>query len=180
MRKARRGSRICGHLVGSANAISKQRYTGHMALEKSKLDRAVDYAMAQASAAEDISALSEAVRTVAIIWTAQGIIDNGGLQYFFESDFPGRPPYSIFVEAYRAIGADEAASALADAVALFPFAEPHRDAAKRNQFMDSFNGDDDEAVNSPFEQYTNLLCGNGSVWPLVKAYVEKNINALGG
>ena len=150
-----------------------------MAERKSKLDRAVEHAMSKARAAKDVAALPEAVRTVALVHAAQGAIDNGGLQYFFEADFPGKPPYALFVEAYRAIGAAAPAAALADAVALFPFADPHRHAAKRNQFMDRFRDEDDEPVNSPFEPLTRVLCGNKSVWRLLEAYVEKNAKALG-
>ena len=151
-----------------------------MAGRKSKLDSAVEYAMFKVRAAENIAELSDAVRTVALVHTAQGVIDNGGLQYFFEADFPGKPPYALFVEAYRNIGATAAASALAEAVSLFPFAEPHRHAAKRNKFMDGFKDEDDEPVNSPFERLTKPLCGNKSIWRLLEAYVEKNAKALGG
>ena len=150
-----------------------------MASPKSKLDTAVEHAMSKARAAKDVAALPDAVRTVALVHAAQGIIDNGGLQYFFEADFPGKPPYPLFIEAYRNIGAAAAAAALAEAVSLFPFPEPHRHAAKRNKFMDSFKDEDDEPVNSPFERLTKPLCGNKSVWRLLEAYVEKNAKALG-
>jgi len=150
-----------------------------MARLNSKTDRAVEYAMSEARAAKDIAALPDAVRTVALVHTAQGVIDNGGLQYFFEADFPGNPPYALFIEAYRNIGAADAASALAQAVSLFPFAEPHLHAAKRNKFMDRFKDQDGEPVNRPFEPLTKLLCGNKSVWRLLEAHVEKNAKSLG-
>ncbi len=43
----------------------------------------------------DVFKLPEAFQTVVVIETAQGIIDNGGLEYFFESDFPSNPPYAF-------------------------------------------------------------------------------------
>ena len=46
-------------------------------------------------------------RTI-VVYAAQGIIDNGGFQYLFESDFPGCPPCSLTVPAFRRNGAREA------------------------------------------------------------------------
>ena len=60
-------------------------------------------------AGNDVTRLSEPHRTVVVIHAAQGIIDNGGLIYFFESDWPGTPPYSVFSDAYRRIGKTDAA-----------------------------------------------------------------------
>ena len=150
-----------------------------MASRQTKNDSAVTSCMEKARAAKDVAALPDVVRTVALVQTAQGIIDNGGLQYFFEAEYPGKPPYPLFIDAYRNIGAAAAASTLAEAVSLFPFAEPHQYAAKRNKFMDSFRDEDGEPVNSPFERLSKLLCGNKSVLRLLEAYVEKNAKALG-
>ncbi|WP_456953371.1 DMP19 family protein [Lysobacter sp. HA35] len=71
----------------------------------------------------DINRPSEPARTVVIVYSAQGIIDNGGLPYFFYSDFPGSPRYSVFSAAYLRIGAADAAEAIALAAKLFPFPE---------------------------------------------------------
>ncbi len=62
-------------------------------------------------------------------------IDNGGFQYLFESDWPGCPPYGDFAAAYREIGADEVAGWLEEAVALFPFPEPHRQREARVKYL---------------------------------------------
>ncbi len=118
--------------------------------------------------------LPEPLRIVVIIISAQGVIDNGGLQFFLEEDFPNNPPYSVFVDAYRAIGAETAADALAAAVALFPFSEPHLSKKKRNEFLDSFNDEDDEPVDSPFEPLSDQLCGNQNVWQALDAYVGRH------
>jgi hypothetical protein len=63
-----------------------------MAKRKSELDRAIDYAMAEAKRVRDPDKLPPAVKTILLVHAAQGVIDNGGLQYFFEADWPDRPP----------------------------------------------------------------------------------------
>lgn len=63
-------------------------------------------------------------------------ICNGGLQYFFEADWPDKPPYDKFVDAFNSIGSIEAAACLARSVALFPFPEPHLFVLRRREFMD--------------------------------------------
>jgi Domain of unknown function (DUF4375) len=149
-----------------------------MAEPKSELDRAVDYAMAEASRVGDPAKLSSAVRTVLLVHAAQGIIDNGGLQYFFESDWPGQPPYSTFTDAYRAIGAEAEADALAAAVALFPFADPHKHQSRRRKFLERFQDGGSHRSDSPFERYTDQLCGNESVWRLLECYVSAQAGAF--
>jgi hypothetical protein len=54
------------------------------------LDKASDFTYAQLKLfGGDINRLAIPVQTVAVINSAQGVIDNGGLEYFFESDFDG-------------------------------------------------------------------------------------------
>jgi hypothetical protein len=139
---------------------------------------AIKFALSRAESLNDISELHDPVRTVVLVHAAQGVINNGGLQNFFEADFPGKPPYSLFVEAYRRIGADDAASRLEQAVTLFPFPNPHRAVRKRNAFMDRFKDEEGEAKNSPFEPLTNVLCGNKMVWRRLDKYIRKNLKAL--
>ena|ERR1041384_4847431 len=69
------------------------------------------------------------------IYTAQGIIDNGSLPYFFASDFPDTPDYSVFSDAYREIGANDVAHWLEAAVALFPSPIPHLDSEMRSRYI---------------------------------------------
>jgi hypothetical protein len=74
-------------------------------MSESLLDKASEYAFAQLEdACGDVSLLPLPLQTVAVIYSAQGVIDNGGLEYFYESDFDGTPEYSFFVNAYRRIG----------------------------------------------------------------------------
>ncbi len=134
-----------------------------MAKRESQLDRAVDYALAEAVRVGDPAKLPPAVRTVLLVHAAQGIIDNGGLQYFFESDWANQPPYSIFVNGYRAIGSAAEADALAAAVQLFPFAEPHKHQRRRDKFLEQFHKDGGHRSDSPFEPYTDQPCGTREV-----------------
>ena len=143
-------------------------------------DRAIEHARTAAANAKDIAKLPASLRTVALVHAAQGVIDNGGLQYFFESDFPGKPDYALFIEAYRAIGAEDAADTLGQAVKLFPFDSPHKYQKKRNKFLDSFLDEDDEPVNSPFEPLTKRLCGNKGIWEKLKKYVAAHSGDFGG
>jgi hypothetical protein len=53
---------------------------------------------------EKIDDLPRSVAIFLIVYSAQGVIDNGGYRYFFESDWPDNPPYSKFYDAYSAIG----------------------------------------------------------------------------
>ena len=145
-----------------------------MAKRKSQLDRAVEHALADVRRLGDPNKLRPAVRTVLLVHTAQGIIDNGGLQYFFESNFPGEPPYSVFVDAYREIGAEAEATALSAAVALFPFANPHKHQRKRDKFLEQFQDDGGHRPDSPFEPLTDKLYGKKKVWRLLEQYVKRH------
>lgn len=84
---------------------------------------------------DPLTGLSPARQVFVRVYTAQGILDNGGLPYFFGSDFPGTPDYSSFSNAYREIGAIEVASWMEEVVALFPDSAPHKDAAMRNRCL---------------------------------------------
>ncbi len=95
---------------------------------------------------------------IALLYVFQGKVDNGGFRYPLETDLPGWPPYSAFVEAYRAIGANEAAKALEEAVAMFPFDHPEYKAEARCEFMSSLEED------SLFEQLSDKVCGDDTIW----------------
>jgi hypothetical protein len=82
-------------------------------------------------------------QVVALIYSAQGVIDNGGFEFFFENDWPDQPPYSVFADAYRAIGADECAECIEVAASLFPFPDPHRAEADRRAYLEEHCEDDD-------------------------------------
>ena len=137
--------------------------------EKSFLDRAAEYAYRELErVGGDPSKLDLPQQTVAILYSVQAIIDNGGFQYLFENDFPHDPDYSRFVEAYRRIGANSAAERLEKAVAMFPFENPHRYQDQRLSFMETL---DEE---SEFFELGNEVCGDERVWADLEAYAKTN------
>ncbi|HLI77132.1 MAG TPA: hypothetical protein VKV02_09315, partial [Acidobacteriaceae bacterium] len=77
------------------------------------LDEAADRVYNQLeSVGGDPSKLPSVLKPIALLYTVQAMIDNGGFRYFFEGDMPFQPPYSVVVDAYRTIGATEAANHL--------------------------------------------------------------------
>jgi hypothetical protein len=116
----------------------------------------------------DFSKIPEITRPIALLYMFQGMVDNGGFQYPMENNFPGCPPYSAFVDAYRSIGALEAATALEQAVALFPFDHPERNEDARCEFFESIEED------SLFDQLSRKVCGDESIWKSMDEYVAKH------
>lgn len=137
-------------------------------MNESLLDKASDFTYAQLKLyGGDITRLPIPVQTVAVINSAQGVIDNGGLEYFYESDFDGTPEYSFFVEIYRRIGAESAASCIEESAAMFPFAQPNLDEFKRQQWLDLVK----ENENHAFVKLSRKICGDQSVFVKLEAYV---------
>ncbi|TWU05339.1 DMP19 family protein [Allorhodopirellula heiligendammensis] len=126
----------------------------------------------------DVGQLLEPYRTLILVESAQGVIDNGGLIYFFEMDWPGCPPYRIFSDAYRRIGLDEAAEDIDNAAKSFGFEFPERFRERRQEFMDKQFGtedDDGEEIDGLWEvQWTDRICGNDSVWQSLSLWASKN------
>lgn len=145
-------------------------------MSQSLLERASTYATALVQeSGGDVNQLPIPVQTVVVIDTAQGIIDNGGLEYFYESDFPGNPPYSFFVEAFRRIGAEAVASCIEETSRMFPFPEPHLYESKRQQWLDAVKHDETHA----FVRLSCRACGDDSVFRKLAEYVERNRGAYG-
>jgi hypothetical protein len=118
---------------------------------------------------DDLTSLSEPLLTLIVVESAQGLIDNGGLTYFFEEDFPGRPPFTIFSEAYRRIGALSAATCLDQATSLFPAAFLY-DADARRRYMGE--------APQMFEELDKQLCGCQEIWRCLEEYVVRNSDAF--
>ena len=89
------------------------------------LTRTADIVFAGLDGAASLDHLPRPRQVFAIIYSAQGIIDNGGFQYLFESDWPNNAPYTLFSDAYREIGARDVADWLDQAASMFPFCDPH-------------------------------------------------------
>ncbi|MGE0710624.1 MAG: DUF4375 domain-containing protein [Planctomycetota bacterium] len=73
--------------------------------------------------------------TVWAVYSFQGVIDNGGFEFFFERDWPEGVSYAAFRNALRAIGAHEVADKLQAAENLFPFPAPERHLESRREFL---------------------------------------------
>jgi hypothetical protein len=99
------------------------------------LTKTADVVFADVYRDAPIAHLSPARQVFVRIYVGQPIIDNGSLPYFFGSDFPDSPDYSVYSDAYRAIGADDVGGDLDAAVALFPFSAPHLDLEARKRYI---------------------------------------------
>lgn len=124
-------------------------------------------AIAKEKAAGSLRKCAVPIQVVLLVDSAQGIIDNGGLQYFYEVDFEEQGPYSDFIQAYRAIGAEGAASLLERSINLFPFADPHLYEQKRQRWLDEIR--DDEI--HEFHDLNDKLIGHKGVFPKLKEYM---------
>ena len=134
------------------------------------LDKISDYCFQKLEDVNnDTSKLNPVLQTVIAIYSAQGIIDNGGFQYFFENDFPQNPSYSFFSDSYRTIGADKAADNIDKAIQLFGFQEPHKHIEQRIQFLEQ---NDNEEL--PFHKLGDEICGDDSIWEKLADYTMEN------
>lgn len=144
-------------------------------MSESLLDKASEYAFARLEeACGDVSLLLLPLQTVAVIYSAQGVIDNGGLEYFYESDFNGTPEYSFFVTAYRRIGAESAAVCIEESAAMFPFGQPHLHRAKRQEWLDGVRNDESHT----FVKLSRKICGDQAVFLKLAEYVGANRDAF--
>lgn len=110
--------------------------------------------------------LEEPYKTVAIIFSAQGVMDNGGMVYFFENDWPNNPPYSIFADAYERIGRAEAAQVIRDAVGTFGVANPEFNKTARKEYMKSNQESNDGMV------WNDCICGDNGVWVNLASWIR--------
>ena len=145
-------------------------------MTESFLDQAIEYACNLLPTPEaDFRNLPEPMRTVVIVHAAQGIIDNGGLEYFFERDFRQNPPYSTFVEAFRRIGADDVAKCIEESANMFPFPHPHLHQAQREGWL-LFIQDNEK---HEFARLSYRACGDKNVWEKLEEFVDMNRDAFG-
>ena len=132
------------------------------------LGQPYDYAVSRlGEAGGDWDQLPVPLQTLLIVEAAQGMIDTGGLEYFYEADFPNNPPYASFVDAYRRIGAEEAASCIEASALMFPFAEPQLFAPLREVWLERIRLERDHE----FKRLSRRICGDESVWRKLADYV---------
>jgi len=134
-------------------------------MSQSVLREVSDHAFARLDAEGGIfKALPVVAQTLIVTYSAQGIIDNGGLEYFYESNFPFDPEYSWFADAYRHIGALSAAECIEQSVDMFPFPNPHLNEQLRKDFLADLTPD------HAFFQISDRICGDDSVWAKLEEY----------
>jgi len=141
----------------------------------SPLDKPYDYAVScLAAVGGDMEVLALPLQTLLFVELAQTMIDSGGLEYFFEADFPNNPAYEVFVQAYRRIGARSAADCIEASALMFPFAEPHFFAELRQVWLEKMR------IDPQFAALGERISGDASVWEKLAQYVRQNIDAFGG
>ncbi|HQY88985.1 MAG TPA: hypothetical protein PK402_10015 [Tepidisphaeraceae bacterium] len=102
------------------------------------LDKVMDIAFEKLEEVDDdYSLVEEPFQTIAIIIAAQGVIDNGGLRYFFDYDWPRNPPYSVYADAYRRIGCERQAVAIEVAASSFGVADPQNQRELRRKYIEA-------------------------------------------
>ncbi len=140
----------------------------------SPLDQPYDYAVScLAAAGGDVEALPLPLQTLLLVEMAQTLIDSGGLEYFYEADFPNNPAYDVFVQAYRRIGAESAADCIEASALMFPFAEPHFFEELRQVWLEKMR------IDPQFAGLGERITGDASVWQKLSQYVQRNIDVFG-
>ncbi len=59
--------------------------------------------------------IPEPGRAVVVVISTKGVIDNGGFEFFMESDFPDGTPHGNMAESYRLLGINKAAEVIDEA-----------------------------------------------------------------
>jgi hypothetical protein len=144
-------------------------------MSSSPLGQPYDHAIERLQAAGgDVSMLPLPLQTLLLIESAQGIIDSGGLEFFYEADFPNNPPYALFVDAYRRIGADAAASCIEATALMFPFEEPHLFEELRQLWLERLRLE----AGGEFARLSAAVSGDASVWTRLADYVARHRGAF--
>ena len=124
---------------------------------------------------QDYSKIPLEISNFLHVYSAQGAIDNGGFNYFFQNDWPGTPSYSVFILAYHSIGCHDVADALAEIVGLFPFKNPHLHRVQRREYIKKHW---DKERYAPSTWPSNIYSHHGVDDLLVK-YVNANREIFG-
>lgn len=118
---------------------------------------------------KQIELLDQPCRAVVIVYTAWGIIGNGGFQYFFEMNFEGDPPFEIFTQAFRTVGLGEIAQRFSELVSLFPFNDPHQSIQKRQEFLDS----QPPAFTAAMTKLEDIVYGHDDIEDILNLFLQR-------
>lgn len=129
---------------------------------------------------DSIFSLPPVSRVVTIVLALQEDTDNGGFGFFFEADWPGTPPYSVFADAFRAIGADKTAESIEAAVSLFPFPEPHLRGDARRDYLRNHCMVDGRTDNlSPLVKLGDRVIDQSDTnYSLLSKYIRKHLDEI--
>jgi hypothetical protein len=127
-----------------------------------------------------IFALPWISQVVMLVVNLQGTANNGGFIYFFEADWPGNPPYSVFGDALRAIGADESADCVEVAATLFPFKDPHLNCIGRKKYLREHCMIGDLSNNSAtlVKLGDRVIDNNDKNYALLAKYIRKHLSEI--
>lgn len=139
-------------------------------MTEDQLSAALEVAHAKMKVAGGLQNVARPIQVAIIVSTVQGIIDNGGLQYLYESDFEDQLPYSAFVDAYREAGASDAADLLERSYRLFPFESAHLFETERQKWLDDVS----EIADHEFNQLSDRLVGHPSVESKLMEYMDQH------
>jgi hypothetical protein len=135
------------------------------------LKQAASVAFAGVERNTDVSRFSRPRQVFITIYSAQGIINNGGFGYFFESDWPDKPSYSRFSDAYREIGADDVAEWIDRAVSLFGMPEPHLHRDSRLRYLNAHCRDESAEL---IQLGDRAIGASKRVFRLLEEYVRRH------
>ena len=121
---------------------------------------------------DDPFRLEEPYKTFIFVYNAQGVIDNGGLRYFFENDWPDNWAYSEFADSYMRIGREDLANILRTAAASFGIDQPESDCDARRAYMEEhFDADKHEITG-----FDDSICGDKQVWSDLVKWTRPQVN----
>ena len=113
--------------------------------------------------------LDEPWKTIVLIHSAQGVIDNGGFAYFFENDWPHFTPYEEFARAYDRIGKSESGTALRDAVSAMGLESPEHSLEARRHYIATNQIDARGRIKGWDEA---AVVGDSTVWAALAAWIR--------
>jgi hypothetical protein len=141
-------------------------------------DKIIDYAAGFSEKefekyGNDITKCPRVASVVHLVIMAQGVIDNGGLIYFFENNWPGLT-YDQFIDAYNEIGCPISANKIMTAKLSFGLPNVESDVDGRRKFMESNKGEDGHIFGWGKDIY-----GAAGVYESLARYVIKNKSFFG-
>ncbi|GAB7126058.1 hypothetical protein JCM19000A_05650 [Silvimonas sp. JCM 19000] len=103
--------------------------------------------------------LEESLKNFMLVYHAQGIIDNGGVELLLSAAFPGGVQYSDVANAYEKVGLKDEADAVRNAI----------DLASKYEI--------ESAMNLPqWKEADSFLVGDVDVWRVLLEYLRRNAN----